>query len=126
MAGDFGIVSRDGIEQSILQYLSEVTLWLLCVRACVRACVRVCVCCPSAQILTDQSSAGQTLRIGDNLLSATHFIRPPTHPMHRPNGKPTRSIVAWESRETIAKSNDQKNILKKKNTHNYADLSQVV
>lgn len=35
----------------------------------------VCVCGPSAQILTDQSSAGQTLRISDNLLSATHFIR---------------------------------------------------
>lgn len=67
------------------------------------------------------------MRIGDNLLSATHFIRPATHPMHRPNGKPTRSDVAWESRETIAKPNDQKNKnkLKKKKT-NYADLSQLV
>lgn len=101
MAGDFGIVSRGGIEQSTLEYPFEVPFGLLCVRVL----VRVCVCCPSVQILTDRSSAGQTLRIGDNLLSATHFIRPPTHSMHRPNGKPTRT---WESRATIAKSNDQK------------------
>lgn len=42
MAGDFSMVSRDGIEQSTLQYLFKVPFWLLCVRACVRAYVSVC------------------------------------------------------------------------------------
>lgn len=79
MAGDFGIVSRGGIEQSTLEYPFEVPFGLLCVRVL----VRVCVCCPSVQILTDRSSAGQTLRIGDNLLSATHFIRQPVRQLIR-------------------------------------------
>lgn len=94
MAGDFGIVSRGGIEQSTLEYPFEVPFGLLCVRVLVRVCVR----CPSVQILTDRSSAGQTLRIGDNLLSATHFIRSPANSFDAP--------TEWKTHAYLGKSRD--------------------